>query len=62
MGHEITPLAKDSKRCHQASNGTRSIEWKEVLAAKRRLSKPEDWLPDETMEAFREYIVDVKGR
>lgn len=47
VGHEITPVSQKivNAAIKQAYNGTRSIEWKEVLAAKRRLSKPEVGFP-----------------
>src|SRR5512136_2738594 len=45
----------------QAYHGARRIEWKEVLAGERAFNAVNDWLPDETVEAFREYLVGIKG-
>jgi isocitrate dehydrogenase len=42
-------------------NGKRAIEWKEVLAGGKAFEKTGNWLPDETMETFREYFVGIKG-
>ena len=63
MGHEITPVSQKivNAAIKQAYNGTRSIEWKEVLAGEKAFKQTGSWLPDETMEAFREYIVGIKG-
>ena len=63
VGHEITPISQKivNAAIKQAYNGTRSIEWKEVLAGEKAFKQTGSWLPDETMEAFREYIVGIKG-
>lgn len=46
----------------EASYGKqRSIEWKEVLAGEKAYKKTGEWLPVETIEAFREHIVGIKG-
>jgi isocitrate dehydrogenase len=44
-----------------AYNGKRKIEWKEVLAGEKAFNKTGNWLPDETLDAFREYLVGIKG-
>ena len=41
--------------------GKRSIEWKEVLAGGKAFQQTGEWLPEATMEAFREYLVGIKG-
>ena len=63
VGSEITPDSKKivNEAIKQAYNGTRTIEWKEVLAGEKAFKQTRSWLPDETMEAFREYIVGIKG-
>ena len=63
VGAEITPAAQaviDAAvaRCY---GGVRRIEWKEVLAGEKAFSRTGSWLPDETMQAFREYLVGIKG-
>ena len=45
----------------KAYGGKRKIEWKEVYAGELAHKKFDNWLPDETVEAFREYLVGIKG-
>jgi len=45
----------------KAYNGKRKIIWKEVLAGEKAFSTTGNWLPDETLEAFKEYLVGIKG-
>jgi isocitrate dehydrogenase len=45
----------------KAYNGKRKIIWKEVLAGEKAFNKTGSWLPDETLEAFKEYLVGIKG-
>ena len=45
----------------KAYNGERKIEWHEVLAGQTAFDQTGNWLPDETVEAFREYLVGIKG-
>lgn len=42
-------------------NGKRKIEWKEVLAGEKAFKLTGNWLPDETLADFREYLVGIKG-
>jgi isocitrate dehydrogenase len=37
------------------------IAWKEVLAGQKAFDETGNWLPDETVEAFREYLIGIKG-
>ncbi len=39
----------------------RKIQWKEVLAGEKAYNLTGNWLPEETLDAFREYIVGIKG-
>jgi len=41
--------------------GKRKIMWKEVLAGEKAFSTTGNWLPDETLDAFKEYLVGIKG-
>ena len=41
--------------------GKRQIIWKEVLAGQKAHDKTGEWLPQETIEAFQEYRVGIKG-
>ena len=45
----------------KAYGGKRKIMWKEVLAGEKAFSETGNWLPDETLDAFKEYIVGIKG-
>ncbi|HPE97217.1 MAG: NADP-dependent isocitrate dehydrogenase [Chitinophagales bacterium] len=45
----------------KAYGGKRRIEWKEVLAGEKAFNETGNWLPDETLDAFREYLVGIKG-
>jgi isocitrate dehydrogenase len=45
----------------KAYGGTRKIEWMEVLAGEKAFNKTGNWLPDETLKAFDEYLVGIKG-
>ena len=45
----------------KAYGGKKKIEWKEVLAGEDAFKKTGDWLPEETVQAFRDYLVGIKG-
>jgi len=45
----------------KAYNGKRKIAWMEVYAGEKAFKQFNSWLPDETVEAFREYLVGIKG-
>lgn len=45
----------------KAYNGRRKVEWKEVLAGEKAFNLTGNWLPDETLAAFRDYLVGIKG-
>lgn len=45
----------------KAYEGKRSIVWKEVLAGERAFHETSSWMPEETMNAFKEYLVSIKG-
>lgn len=45
----------------KAYKGKRKIIWKEVLAGEKAFNLTGNWLPDETLEAFKEYLVGIKG-
>src|SRR5690606_15157142 len=42
-------------------NGSKKIIWKEVLAGEKAYNERGSWLPDETLQSFREYLVGIKG-
>lgn len=41
--------------------GGKKIIWKEVLAGEKAFSLTGNWLPDDTLSSFREYLVGIKG-
>jgi isocitrate dehydrogenase len=45
----------------RAYGGRRRIVWREVLAGEKAHTKTGNWLPDETLAAFRQYLVGIKG-
>lgn len=45
----------------KAYGGGRRIVWKEVLAGQKAYDATGSWLPDETVDTLREYIVGIKG-
>jgi isocitrate dehydrogenase len=45
----------------KAYAGKRRISWFEVFAGEESFKRFNNWLPDDTVEAFREYIVGIKG-
>ena len=45
----------------KAYGGERRIAWKEVLAGQKSFDATGNWLPEETLAAFREYLVGIKG-
>ncbi len=45
----------------KAYAGKRKIEWKEVYAGESAFKKFNNWLPDETVQAFKDYLVGIKG-
>ena len=45
----------------KAYKGERKIAWHEVLAGQKAFDKTGNWLPDATLDAFRAYLVGIKG-
>lgn len=45
----------------KAYHGKRKIHWLEVLAGEKAFQQAGNWLPEETLTAFREYLVGIKG-
>jgi len=41
--------------------GKRKIVWKEVLAGEKAYKETGSWLPEETVDAFKEFLVGIKG-
>ncbi len=45
----------------KAYGGSRKIEWFEVYAGEKAFTKFNNWLPDDTLEALKYYLVSIKG-
>jgi isocitrate dehydrogenase len=45
----------------KAYGGKRKVSWFEVFAGEESFKKFNNWLPDDTVDAFREYLVGIKG-
>jgi isocitrate dehydrogenase len=45
----------------KAYSGKRYIKWMEVYAGQKAFDKEGNWLPDETIQAFKEFLVGIKG-
>lgn len=63
IGPEIWRTARHvfDSAVEKAYKGKRKVEWMEVLAGEKSFAKTKNWLPDETLDAFREYMVGIKG-
>jgi isocitrate dehydrogenase len=65
IGVDITPVMKDvvDAAVAKAYGGAREIRWMEVYAGEKstRVYGPDEWLPQETLDAVREYAVAIKG-
>lgn len=62
-GVDIWPASKHvfDSAVEKAYKGKRKINWKEVLAGEKSFNKTGNWLPDETLTVFKEYLVGIKG-
>lgn len=45
----------------KAYEGKRKIEWMEVLAGEKAFNQTGEWMPQATMDAFRDYTISIKG-
>ena len=63
VGAEITPVMQQvvAAAVEKAYKGNRKREWLEVLAGGKAHDNTGQWLPKETIDAFRNYIVGIKG-
>jgi isocitrate dehydrogenase len=59
-GVDIWPAAQLVLDAAVARHGRR-IAWKEVLAGQKAFDQTGSWLPDETVDAFRDHVVGIKG-
>ncbi len=59
-GVDIWPAAKLVLDAAAKKHG-KSIAWKEVLAGEKAFNETGDWLPQDTIDVFREYLIGIKG-
>ena len=59
-GVDIWPAAQLVMDAAATKHG-KTIHWKEVLAGEKAYNRTKDWLPAETVEAFREHLIGIKG-
>ena len=59
-GVDIWPAARLVLDAAAAKHG-KKIAWREVLAGEKAFNETGDWLPEETIDVFREYIIGIKG-
>ena len=64
-GFDITPvmLKVVDAAVQKAYGGKRKIHWMEIYAGEKatQVYGPDVWLPDETLDVLREYVVSIKG-
>ena len=53
--------ACSTPRCEKEFGGKKKIAWTEVYAGEKAKNLFDTWLPDETLEAFKTYLVGIKG-
>lgn len=63
VGAEITSVMRQvvDAAVEKAYSDGRKIEWMEVLAGGKAFDQTGEWLPQATIDAFREYLVGIKG-
>src|SRR5579862_9458930 len=59
-GVDIWPASQLVFDAAAAKHG-KKITWKEVLAGEKAFKETGDWLPEETVEAFRHHLIGIKG-
>src|SRR5438874_4901857 len=59
-GVDIWPAARLVMDAAAKKHG-KSIAWKEVLAGEKAFNQTGDWLPDDTVTTFRDYLIGIKG-
>ena len=62
-GVDIWPAAKQvlDAAVEKAYQGRKKLVWKEVYAGEKAYNQTGEWLPAATLDAFREYLVGIKG-
>lgn len=62
-GVDIWPASKlvFDAAVEKAYGGTKTINWKEVLAGEKSFNATGEWMPQSTLDAFQDYLVGIKG-
>jgi isocitrate dehydrogenase len=60
IGVDIWPASKLVLDAAAKKHG-KTIEWKEVLAGQKAFDETGDWLPEQTVTDFRDYLIGIKG-
>src|SRR5436190_15377431 len=62
-GVDIWPAAKVvfDTAVEKAYKGKKKIQWKEILAGEKAFKETGSWMPDETLQAMKDYLVSIKG-
>ena len=62
-GIDIWPASKLvlDAAVNKAYQGRKKLQWKEVLAGEKAFTQTGSWMPEATLEAFKEYLVGIKG-
>jgi isocitrate dehydrogenase len=63
IGPEIWKVAEKvfNHAVEKAYHGSRKIEWKEILAGEKAFKQTGEWLPAESLQIAKDYIVSIKG-
>ncbi len=63
IGVDIWPAAQNvlDSAVKKAYQGEKAIQWKEVLAGEKSFKTTGEWMPGETLNAFTNYLVGIKG-
>lgn len=65
IGVDITPvmLKVTDAAVQKAYGSKRAISWMEIFCGEKstKVYGPDEWLPEETLEALREYVIGIKG-
>ncbi len=63
IGQDVTPVAMKviDSAVAIAYGGEKKIFWKKILAGEEAFKEINEWLPDETLDSIRQYLVAIKG-
>jgi isocitrate dehydrogenase len=63
IGPEVWAASKTvlDAAVEKAYGGKRKIEWKEILAGEKAFNQTGEWLPGDTLQACKDYLVSIKG-